>query len=152
MVIPSFGIYETDRSTHVLWQRWYLNSLDYSSHCDSICLLVSALFGLQFSPLNLNSLQYLPNQNPTSNTLGHKICSCCFSRCHAQLFVTPWTVAHQSPLSRGFSRQESWSWLPFPSPGNLADPRIKPVSAAFAGRFFTTKSPRKTTRHALNLT
>ena len=47
-----------------------------------------------------------------------------------QLFVTPWTVAHQAPLSMGFSRQEYWSGLPFPSPGNLPDPGIKPGSPA----------------------
>ena len=41
---------------------------------------------------------------------------------HVQLFVTPWTAALQAPLSRGFSRQEYWSRLPFPPPGNLPDP------------------------------
>ena len=53
----------------------------------------------------------------------------------------PWTVARQIPLSMGFSRQEYWSGLPFPSPGDLPDPGIKPVSPvslALAGRFFTT--------------
>ena len=40
--------------------------------------------------------------------------------------VTPWTVAHQAPLSMGFSRQESWSGLPFPSSGDLSDPGIEP--------------------------
>ena len=44
------------------------------------------------------------------------------------LFVTPWTVAHQAPLSMGFSRQEYWSGLPLPSPGDLSDPGIKPTS------------------------
>ena len=44
------------------------------------------------------------------------------------LNVTPWTVAHQSPLSMGFSRQEYWSGLPFPSPGDLPNPGIKPMS------------------------
>ena len=39
-----------------------------------------------------------------------------------RLFVTPWTVAHQAPPSMGFSRQEDWSGLPFPSPGDLPDP------------------------------
>ena len=43
-------------------------------------------------------------------------------------FVTPWTVAHQTPLSMEFSRQEYWSGSPFPSPGNLPDPGIKPIS------------------------
>ena len=47
-----------------------------------------------------------------------------------QLFVTPWTVARQAPLSMGFSRQEYWSGLPFPSPGDLPDPGIKPGSSA----------------------
>ena len=42
--------------------------------------------------------------------------------------ATPWTVAHQAPLSMGFSRQESWSGLPFPSPGDLPNPGIEPRS------------------------
>ena len=43
-----------------------------------------------------------------------------------RLFVTPWTVAHQAPVSIGFSRQEYWSGWPFPSPGDLPDPGIEP--------------------------
>ena len=43
-------------------------------------------------------------------------------------FVTQWTVACQAPLSMGFPRQEYWSGLPFPSPGDLPDPGIKPMS------------------------
>ena len=49
----------------------------------------------------------------------------CFG--HVRLFVTPWTVAHQAPLSTGYSWQEYWSGLPFPSPGDLPDPGIDPV-------------------------
>ena len=45
-----------------------------------------------------------------------------------RLFVTPWTAAHQAPLSVGFSRQEYWSGLPFSSPGALPDPGIEPAS------------------------
>ena len=45
-------------------------------------------------------------------------------------FATPWTVACQAPLSRGFSRQEYWSGLPFPSPGDLPNPKIKPAAPA----------------------
>ena len=44
--------------------------------------------------------------------------------------VTPWTVVFQAPLSMGFSRQEYWSGLPFPFPGDLLDPEIKPGSPA----------------------
>ena len=51
-----------------------------------------------------------------------------FSR--VQLFVTPWTVARQAPLSMGFSRQEHWNWLSFPLPGDLPNPGIKPASPA----------------------
>ena len=51
-----------------------------------------------------------------------------------QLFVTPWAVACQAPLSMGFSRQEHWSGLRFPSPGGLPDPGIKPTSPACIGR------------------
>ena len=48
-----------------------------------------------------------------------------------RLFVTPWTVARQAPLSMEFSRQEYWSGLPFPSPGDLPNPGIKPGSPAW---------------------
>ena len=58
-------------------------------------------------------------------------------------FVTPWTVAHQAPLSMGFPRQEYWSGFPFPSPGDLPYPGIEPRSPALAGRFFTTEPPGK---------
>ena len=47
-----------------------------------------------------------------------------------RLFAIPWTVAYQAPLSMGFSRQEYWSGLPFPSPGDLPDPGIEPWSPA----------------------
>ena len=51
--------------------------------------------------------------------------------------VTPWTVAHQACLCKGFPKQEYWSESPFPSPGDLPNPGIEPVSPALAGRFFT---------------
>ena len=60
--------------------------------------------------------------------------------------ATPWTVAYQAPLSMGFSRQEYWSGLPFPSPGHLPDPGTKPMSLAsltLPGGFFTTVLPGK---------
>ena len=47
------------------------------------------------------------------------------------VFATPWTIAHQDPLSIGFSRQEYWSGLPFPFPGDLPDPGIKLESPTF---------------------
>ena len=62
---------------------------------------------------------------------------------HIQFFATLWTVAHQAPLSMGFSRQEYWSGLSFPSPRDLVTPGIEPmslVSPALAGGFFTTSA------------
>ena len=56
-------------------------------------------------------------------------------------FVTTWTIAHQAPLFMRFPRQEYCSGLPFPSPGDLPDPEIKPTSPALAGWFFTTEPP-----------
>ena len=55
----------------------------------------------------------------------------------------PWTVAHQAPLSMGFSRQEYWSGLPFPSPGDLPDPGIKPRSPALQEDALTSEPPGK---------
>ena len=63
---------------------------------------------------------------------------------HAQLFVTPWTVTLQVPLSMGFPRQEYWSGLPSPSSEDLPNPGIEPASPALAGGFSTA-----TTRDAL---
>ena len=51
-----------------------------------------------------------------------------YSLSRVRLFATPCTLAYQAPLSMGFSRQECWSGLPFPSPGDLPDPGIKPGS------------------------
>ena len=54
-----------------------------------------------------------------------------------RLFATPWTVAHQAPLSVGFSRQEDWSGLPFPPPGGFSHPRDQAQPSRTAGRRFT---------------
>ena len=59
---------------------------------------------------------------------------------HVQLFVMLWTVAHQASLSIGFPSQEYWNGLPYPSPGDLPDPGIEPMSPALAGGFFTTSA------------
>ena len=60
-----------------------------------------------------------------------------------RLFVTPWTVAYQAPLSMGFSRQECWRGLPFPSPGDLPDPGIKPGSPALQADALPSEPPGK---------
>ena len=74
------------------------------------------------------------------------MCYCCAELSRVQLFATPWSAAHQAPLSMEFPRQEYWSGLPVPTPEDLPDPGIKPTSLAspaLAGGFFTTVPPGK---------
>ena len=60
-----------------------------------------------------------------------------------RFFATPWTIACQDPLSLQFPRQGYWTGLPFPSPGDIPDPGIEPMSPELAGGFFTTEPPGK---------
>ena len=69
---------------------------------------------------------------------------CAESFSHVRLLANPWTVSHQAPLSMGFTRQEYWSGLPFPTPEDLPDPGTGPeslASPAWADRFFTNAPP-----------
>ena len=75
---------------------------------------------------NGKPLQYSCLENPIVKSL-----SC------VRLFATPWTVAYQALPSMGFSRQECWSGLPFPSPGDLPDPGIEPGSPTLQADAFT---------------
>ena len=73
---------------------------------------------------------------------------------HAQLYPilgTLGTITHQAPLSMIFSRQEYWSGLPFPTPGDLPNPAIKPKSPTFVGEFFTTEPPGKPINICINI-
>ena len=63
--------------------------------------------------------------------------------CHVWLFKTPWTVAHQDPLSMEFPRQEYWSGLPFPFPGHLPNPAFEPASPAFQADSLPSEPPGK---------
>ena len=76
----------------------------------------------------------------------HTACVYSQSLSRVQLFATQWTVTYQAPLSMGFSRQEHWSGLPCPPPGDLPNPGIETTSLtspALVGGFFTTEPPRK---------
>ena len=66
---------------------------------------------------------------------------------HVQLFEIPWTVAYKAPLSMGFSRKEYWSGLPFPSPGDLPDPGIKPGSSTLQADALPSEPPGKPHSH-----
>ena len=91
------------------------------------------------------------------------VCVCVCARMHrhalsrfscVQLFGILWTVAHQAALSMRFSRQEYWSGLPYPAPGDLPDPGIEPTSLkspALTGRFFTICTLPERQRGKVNL-
>ena len=76
---------------------------------------------------------------PWNTEIKCKPTCCCYLLSCVQLFATPWTMAHQAPLSMGFSRQEYWSGVPFPPPGDLHDPGIEAASPALIGGFFTAE-------------
>ena len=69
-----------------------------------------------------------------------------------QLFVTPWTVVYEAPLSMEFSRQEYWSGLPFPSPGDLPGPGIKLRSPTLQADALLSEPPGKLKRHKIYIT
>ena len=72
----------------------------------------------------------------------------CVSLSCVQLFVTPWTVVHQAPLSMGYSRQKYWSGLSFPSPRDLPHPRIEPRSSALQADSLPSEPPGQGRREA----
>ena len=74
--------------------------------------------------------------------IKHLLC-CAWSLSHVQLFVTPWTVTWQAPLSMGFYRQEYWSGLPFPSLGGLPDPGAEPGSPTLQVNSLPSEPPGK---------
>ena len=106
---------------------------------------------LSSSSSMIHYINWLPNSEPSLHpwyklhfvTVHTSFCMIAQLLSHVWLFMSPWTVAHQVPLSTGFSRQEHWSGLPFPSPGDFPDSGIKPASPALAGGFFTTEPPWK---------
>ena len=73
------------------------------------------------------------------------VCDQSLSR--VQFYATPWTVAYQALLSMGFSREEYWSGLPFPTAGDLPEPGIEPESLALAGGFLTTEPPENSVKY-----
>ena len=95
--------------------------------------LVSQIFQYPHSPLTITSfclkgrVLILDWTFPNTNNILTKGFLCVKSLSRVRLFATPWTVARQAPLSMGLSRQEYWNGLPFPPPGDLPDPGIKPA-------------------------
>ena len=92
----------------------------------------ASLFGLQTAALPTDCLPSL-----LADVLIFSYCVYAKLLSHVRLFGTPWTVARQAPLSMGFSRQEYWSGLPCPPPGDFPDPGVEPTSPALVGGLFT---------------
>ena len=97
---------------------------------EEMCALIKIIHSLN---------RYVSYARPSS-----RFCCCCLvASVVSDSFVTPWTVARQTPLSMGFPRQEYWSRLPFSSPGDLPDPETELKSPALAGGFFAAEPPGK---------
>ena len=92
--------------------------------------------------------QLLTAEGQATYQLYTCVCVCvCVCVSYLCLFVTPWTVAHQAPLSMEFSRQEYWGGLPFPSPGHLPYPGIEPRSSELQADSLLSEPPGKPTHY-----
>ena len=109
---------------------WYLNQvlfLPILARFKAKILTVLTMFSMIYSFLyHFDLIPYFSSFLPRGSVVSNS-------------FVNSWTTACQVPLSIEFPKQEYWSGLPFPSPGGLPYPGIKPASPALAGRFFTTE-------------
>ena len=86
--------------------------------------------------------RYITNEDQ-KEMVPEEVCVKCVSHCHVRVFATPWTVARQVPLSMEFPRQQYWSGLPFPSPGDLPNPGIEPESPALQADSLLPELPEK---------
>ena len=102
--------------------------------CHSILQGIFATQGSNPGCLHCRQILYCLSHQASPLTL---LVVCVWVTQSCPTLATPWTVAHQAPLSMEFSRQEYWSGLPFPSAGPLPNPGIEPASPALTGRFFT---------------
>ena len=147
LATPLQGIFPTQGSNLGFWHcRWVLYHLSHLGGSR-----VSSDFIHCRSQASLSHIQPTSSEsekcNPTSTLIKVPVLMLQFSSVQllsrVRLFVTPWTVACQAPVSMEFPRQEYWRGLPFPSPGDLSDPGVELLSLALTGRFFTTEPPGK---------
>ena len=148
-------LYDHQVLYHNLQNRIYYNHSCALLTKGSSSLGVETVFLISYSQCQTPSrysifMKWIKNEIIQNPKLGnrrckYKSCVCVYTQIFScvQLFGTPWTMAHQAPLSMGFSRQEYWSGLPCAPPKDLPDPGIKPaylMSPALTGRFFTTST------------
>ena len=106
-------------------------------------------YTIDFVICQISPLSIIPSHCRLVCFLTHSVPKPCTkvkmkSLSHVWLFVTPWTVAYQAPWSMEFSRQEYWSGLPFPSPGDLPNPGVEPRSSALQADTLPSEPPEKT--------
>ena len=109
---------------------------NYNKNTKSVCSNHNLLYTRNIPFANNNQVVDLPYIIPPAYTCAQSLLTLC----------NPQTIAHQAPLSMGFPRQEYWSGLPCPSPGDLHDPGIEPLhltSPALTGRSFTTSTKKR---------
>ena len=119
------------------WLTWVYSQFTQQSLLKNIGENVWPCLGLSLLPM--------ASFTRGSGRFFHAFCMCMCSV--AQLSFQPYRLVHQAPLPLGFPRQEYWSRLPFPSLGDLLDPRIEPATPSLAGGFFTTKPSGKPSMH-----
>ena len=130
---------------HARWsQSTELTSLSHTVHSHLLSALHMVMCMLPYYSLN-SSLPLLPSLCPQVCALClHLHCACVPSHfSHVQLFVSLWPVAHQAPLFLGIPRQEHWSGLPCPPPGDLPNPGIEPRPPALQADYLPAEPPRK---------
>ena len=118
----------------VLSSKLKFSSFIFHQHMPNWLLDNKILFYNYLLNLNLLPPFILPYLHENTESVSHSVVSNC---------VTPQTVAHQASLSMGFSRQEYWRGLPFPSPGNLSDPQNKPRPPALQTNSLASQPPGK---------
>ena len=124
--------------------RWLCHQYSYQSWWNSFAYrLQVTVYRLPSLLLGCSYLLFIkPQQKKTGHHLLHRSCLLLSSRSVvSDSFATPWTGARQAPQSVGFPRQEYWSELPFPSPGDLPHSGMRLVSSAMADRFLPVESP-----------
>ena len=125
-IFPSIRVFSDESVLHIRWPKYW--SFSFSINLSNE---YSRLIYFRMDWLDLLEVQGTLKSVRQHHMLSYLSC--------VQLFAASWTVICQAPLSMGFSRQEYWSGLPFPSPGDLPNPGIEPTSRMFpalAGGFF----------------
>ena len=139
LIFPSIKDFSNESSLLVRWLKyWSFNfSISPSNEIFRVDLPLDCLVWSPCCPRK--SINVVPQKGRCFTNLKWKVRS--LSR--VRLFVTPWTVAYQAPLSMGFSSQECWSGLPFPSPEDLPDPGIEPRSPTLQADALPSEPPGK---------